>query len=61
MSSCVIVSFLIPCAFSCNRTNYNVAVCITDKASMVFGGSDEPLALGCVYSLGKSDIICFLF
>lgn len=29
------------------------AVCITDKASMVFGGSDDPLALGCVYSLGE--------
>jgi len=29
-----------------------VAVCITDNASMVFGGSDAPLALGCVYSLG---------
>lgn len=28
------------------------AVCITDKASMVFGGSDAPTALGCVYSLG---------
>eukprot|EP00970_Alexandrium_tamarense_P014056 scaffold3855_cov199-Alexandrium_tamarense.AAC.10 len=27
-------------------------VCITDNASMVFGGSDAPLALGCVYSLG---------
>ena len=31
---------------------YTVAVCITDNASMVFGGSDAPLALGCVYSLG---------
>ena len=27
-------------------------VYITDNASMVFGGSDAPLALGCVYSLG---------
>lgn len=29
-----------------------VAVCITDNACMVFGGTDAPLALGCVYSLG---------
>lgn len=29
-----------------------VAVCITDKASMIFGGSTDPLALGCLYSLG---------
>jgi hypothetical protein len=36
------------------KLHNNVAVCITDKASMVFGGSDDPLALGCVYSLGKS-------
>ena len=32
---------------------FTLAVSITDKASMVFGGSDDPLALGCVYSLGK--------
>ena len=35
---------------------YNIiiitAVCITDKASMIFGGSTDPLALGCLYSLG---------
>ena len=29
------------------------AVCVTDKASMIFGGSDAPLALGCMYSLGS--------
>jgi len=29
-----------------------VAISVTDKASMVFGGSDAPLALGCMYSLG---------
>ena len=32
------------------------AICITDNASMVFGGSDDPLALGCVYSLGEFDL-----
>jgi len=29
-----------------------VAVCVNDGASMIFGGSDAPLALGCVYSIG---------
>lgn len=29
------------------------AVSVTDKASMIFGGSTAPLALGCVYSLGS--------
>ncbi|KAL7437587.1 hypothetical protein ACHAXH_004625, partial [Discostella pseudostelligera] len=29
-----------------------VAICITDNASMIFGGSDAPLALGCLYSIG---------
>lgn len=29
-----------------------IAVCINDKASMIFGGSDAPLALGCMYSIG---------
>jgi hypothetical protein len=28
------------------------AVSITDNASMIFGGSDAPLALGCLYSIG---------
>jgi hypothetical protein len=28
------------------------AVSVTDNASMVFGGSDAPLALGCLYSIG---------
>lgn len=25
---------------------------ITDKASVIFGGSDAPTALGCLYSIG---------
>ena len=28
------------------------AVSITDKASVIFGGSDAPTALGCLYSIG---------
>jgi len=39
-------------AKSTGKPESYVAVCITDNASMVFGGSDAPLALGCVYSLG---------
>jgi phenylpyruvate tautomerase PptA (4-oxalocrotonate tautomerase family) len=44
-------------ASSTGKPESYVAVCITDKASMCFGGSDDPLALGCVYSLGKSVLI----
>ena len=33
--------------------NYNPAISITDNVSMLFGGSDAPLALGCLYSLGS--------
>ncbi len=33
-------------------TLFVTAVSITDNASMVFGGSDAPLALGCLYSIG---------
>ena len=29
-----------------------VAVCINDGASVLFGGSDAPAALGCLYSIG---------
>jgi phenylpyruvate tautomerase len=29
-----------------------LAVCINDKADMIFAGSDEPTALGCMYSIG---------
>lgn len=29
-----------------------VAVSITDNASVIFGGSDAPAALGCLYSIG---------
>ena len=28
------------------------AVCINDKASVIFGGSEDPTALGCLYSIG---------
>lgn len=31
---------------------FEKAVAITDKADMIFGGSDEPTALGCLYSIG---------
>ena len=30
----------------------STAVSITDKADVIFGGSDEPTALGVVYSIG---------
>ena len=29
-----------------------VAVSINDNASVIFGGTDEPTALGCLYSIG---------
>ena len=29
------------------------AISVTDNVSMLFGGSDAPLALGCLYSLGS--------
>lgn len=29
-----------------------IAVSITDKADVIFGGSDDPTALGCLYSIG---------
>ena len=29
-----------------------IAVSITDKADVIFGGSDAPTALGCLYSIG---------
>mmetsp|Transcript_14088 Transcript_14088/g.32621 ORF Transcript_14088/g.32621 Transcript_14088/m.32621 type:complete len:85 (-) Transcript_14088:1339-1593(-) len=28
------------------------AVSINDKADVIFGGTDEPAALGCLYSIG---------
>lgn len=43
-------------AASTGKPESYVAVSITDKASMVFGGSDDPLALGCVYSLGAINV-----
>jgi len=30
-----------------------VAVCVADGASLIFGGSPAPAAIGCVYSLGS--------
>lgn len=43
-------------ASSTGKPESYVAVCITDNASMCFGGSDDPLALGCVYSLGAINV-----
>lgn len=34
------------------RTRSLLAVSITDNASLIFGGSDAPAALGCLYSIG---------
>ena len=31
----------------------STAVCINDKADVIFGGSDDPTALGCLYSIGS--------
>ena len=39
-------------ASSTGKPESYVAISITDNASMVFGGSDAPLALGVMYSLG---------
>ena len=30
-----------------------VAVCVTDSLDLLFGGSDDPCAVGCVYSIGS--------
>lgn len=30
-----------------------IAVSINDKAAVIFGGSDDPTALGCLYSIGS--------
>ena len=61
-SSSIIISAFGNLPYLCSHSHGNttVAVCITDKASMVFGGSDEPLALGCLYSLGESNMACLL-
>lgn len=40
-------------ATSTGKPESYVAISITDNASMVFGGSDAPLALGVMYSLGS--------
>jgi phenylpyruvate tautomerase len=37
-------------AASLGKPESYVAVSVTDNVSMIFGGSDEPLALGCLYS-----------
>eukprot|EP00584_Thalassiosira_punctigera_P006903 CAMPEP_0172527500 /NCGR_PEP_ID=MMETSP1067-20121228/2173_1 /TAXON_ID=265564 ORGANISM="Thalassiosira punctigera, Strain Tpunct2005C2" /NCGR_SAMPLE_ID=MMETSP1067 /ASSEMBLY_ACC=CAM_ASM_000444 /LENGTH=130 /DNA_ID=CAMNT_0013311247 /DNA_START=150 /DNA_END=542 /DNA_ORIENTATION=+ len=39
-------------AKSTGKPESYVAVSVTDKASMCFGGSTDPLALGVMYSLG---------
>eukprot|EP00985_Skeletonema_marinoi_P027439 scaffold22503_cov108-Skeletonema_marinoi.AAC.2 len=40
-------------AKSLGKPESYVAISVTDNASMLFGGSDAPLALGCLYSLGS--------
>ena len=40
-----------------NECIYTPAISITDNASTVFGGSDAPLALGCLYSLGSINMV----
>ncbi|GAX18969.1 phenylpyruvate tautomerase [Fistulifera solaris] len=39
------------CASTGKPESY-IAVSITDKADVIFGGSDAPTALGCLYSIG---------
>jgi phenylpyruvate tautomerase len=39
--------------FVCTNNIYYVGVSITDNASVIFGGSDEPCALGNLYSIGS--------
>ncbi|KAL7573597.1 hypothetical protein ACA910_008731 [Epithemia clementina (nom. ined.)] len=39
-------------ASSTGKPESYVAVSITDNASVIFGGSDAPTALGCLYSIG---------
>ncbi|KAL7437037.1 hypothetical protein ACHAXM_005427 [Skeletonema potamos] len=40
-------------AKSLGKPESYVAISITDNVSMLFGGTDAPLALGCLYSLGS--------
>lgn len=44
-------SAAIAAAFS--KPEQYVAVCVTDKLDLLFGGSDAPCAIGCVYSIGE--------
>jgi hypothetical protein len=37
---------------TCTCTKYFAAITINDKAAVIFGGSDAPVALGCFYSIG---------
>ena len=39
-------------AYTINPSCILIAVCINDKASVIFGGTDDPTALGCLYSIG---------
>jgi phenylpyruvate tautomerase len=47
---CIFTNLLLLCTFLFSPSF--AAVSITDKASVIFGGSDDPTALGCLYSIG---------
>ena len=40
-------------AASLSKPESYVAVCVTDGLDLLFGGSDAPCAVGCVYSIGQ--------
>lgn len=42
-----------PCSSMYILSSISLAVSIHDKADVIFGGSDEPTALGCLYSIGS--------
>ena len=39
-------------ATSLSKPESFVAVCVTDSLDLLFGGSDAPCAVGCLYSIG---------
>mmetsp|Transcript_26994 Transcript_26994/g.55663 ORF Transcript_26994/g.55663 Transcript_26994/m.55663 type:complete len:196 (+) Transcript_26994:39-626(+) len=43
-------------ASSLGKPESYVAISISDKVSMCFGGSVDPLALGCLYSIGSINV-----
>ena len=49
----IFISLVVESQFLMVMCYISTAVCINDKASMVFGGSDDPLALGTLTSIGK--------